>query len=95
MTYRAIPFTADTETAAQNYGVPSGCDNETTSRTTTLLFVGSQLIYTGCGNSATAEYHVIAANPADQAFTAVVVVQITGPDEQPILEAILDTFDMR
>ena len=50
------------------------------------------MIYTGCGQSGTAEYHVIAANPANQAFTAVVVVQITGPDEQPILQGILDTF---
>ncbi len=28
---------------------------------------------------------MIAANPANQAFTALLRIQITGPDEQPIL----------
>ena len=58
------------------------------------VFVGSHLIDTGCGEYGTTEHHVIAANPANQAFTALLDVQITGPDEVPILDGILATFNL-
>jgi hypothetical protein len=94
MTYRAAPFNADTETTARSYGLTSGCGNESIHPYDDGVFSGAELIYTDCGTSGDAEYHVIAGNPQSQAFTAVVVVQITGADEQPILQGILDTFNV-
>ena len=58
------------------------------------VFVGSHRTYSHCGDQGTAEYHVIAANPANQAFTALLLIQITGPSEEPIVDGILDTFNM-
>jgi hypothetical protein len=95
VTYRAVPFTADTATAAQQFGLTSGCAGEETEPYDDGAFAGTQLVYSECGGGgSTAEYRVIAANPQNQAFTAVVVIQITGPDEAPILQGILDTFNM-
>jgi hypothetical protein len=94
MTYRATPFNADTETAARSYGLTSGCGNESIQPYDDGVFSGAQLIYTDCGTDGAAEFHVIAANPQSQAFTALLRIQITGPDEQPILQGILDTFNV-
>jgi hypothetical protein len=93
VTFRAAPFTSDTETAARQYGLTSGCGGETIEPYNDGVFEGAHLIYTECGPSGSAEFHVIAANPASGAFTALVRVQITGPDEEPILQGILDTFN--
>ncbi len=95
VTYRAAPFGEDTEAAAREYGLSGGCVNEAIEPYDDGVFVGSHLIYTECGGEgSTAEFHVVAANPPDQAFTALLRIQITGPDEAPILEGILDTFNV-
>ena len=94
VTYRAIHFTTDTESLVHNFAVPDGCAHEAVQPYDDGVFVGSHLIDSECGSFGTAEYHVIVANPANQAFTAVVVVQITGPHELPILERILDSFNV-
>jgi hypothetical protein len=95
VTYRAAPFGDDTEAAAREYGLSGGCVNEAIEPYDDGVFVGSHLIYTECGGEgSTAEFHVVAANPPDQSFTALLRIQITGPDETPILEGILDTFNV-
>jgi hypothetical protein len=94
MTYRAAPFNIDTEAAARSFGLTSGCADESIRPYDDGVFSGSELTYTDCGQAGTAEFHVIAANPASQAFTALLRIQITGPDEQPILQGILDTFNI-
>jgi hypothetical protein len=94
VTYRAAPFNADTETAARQYGLTSGCGSETIEAYNDGVFEGAHLIYTECGPSESAEFHVIAANPASGAFTALLRIQITGADEEPILQGILDTFNI-
>ena len=94
VTYRAIHFTTDTESLVHNFAIPDGCAHEEVQPYDDGVFVGSHLIDSECGSFGTAEYHVIVANPANQAFTAVVVVQITGPHELPILERILDSFNV-
>ena len=94
VTYRAAPFREDTETAAREFGLSGGCVNEAIEPYDDGVFVGSHLIYTECGGEgSTAEFHVVAANPADQAFTALLRIQITGPDEQPILRRHPATFN--
>jgi hypothetical protein len=90
--FRAAPFTADTATVVRNSGYVV-CDNEELQPYDDGTFVGSHLIQR-CGHLGTTEFHAIAASPANQAFTAVLVIQISGPDELPILEGILDTFNM-
>jgi hypothetical protein len=94
MTYRAAPFNADTETAARSYGLTSGCGSESIRPYDDGVFSGARLIYTDCGPDGAAEFHVIAANPQSQAFTALLRIQLTGADEQPILQGILDTFNV-
>ena len=54
---------------------------------------GPSVVYTGCGRSGVGEYHVIVANPADQSFTAVLRIKLTGPEQLPILDGIRATFD--
>ena len=94
VTYRAIHFTTDTESLVHNFALPNGCAHEAVQPYDDGAFVGSHLIDSECGSFGAAEYHVIVANPANQAFTAVVVVQITGPHERPILQRVLDSFNV-
>jgi hypothetical protein len=94
VTYRAIHFTPDTESLVHNFATPDGCADETVEPYDDGTFAGSHLVDSGCGSFGTAEYHVIVASPAGEALTAVVVVQITGAHERPILERILDSFNV-
>ena len=77
--FQAVSYTADTATVARDngYAIHAAAPTRRCSRTTTVVFAGSHLIDTGCGESGTTEYHVIAANPDNQAFTAVLDIQIT------------------
>jgi hypothetical protein len=92
VTYRAWAFTDDTETEVDG-GWALSCANQDVQPYDDGVFVGSHFIYSHCGDFGTAEHHVIIANPANGAFTAFLDIQITGPDEQPILQHILDTFN--
>ena len=91
VTYEAAPFSADTEAEAHNFGLSSGCANEEMRPYNDGVFVGSHLVYTQCGAEGDAEFHVIAANPQNQGFTALLRIQITGPQEAPLVDAILST----
>ena len=46
------------------------------------------------GATGQAAWHLIVASPADQAFTAAVVVQLSGPQDQQALEVVLETFNV-
>ena len=91
VTYEAAPFSADTEAEAHNFGLSSGCANEEMRPYNDGAFVGSHLVYTQCGAEGDAEFHVIAANPQNQGFTALLRIQITGPQEAPLVDTILST----
>ena len=90
--YTADTYRADTAAVADAWGLTSGCEAETSAPYDDGVFAGTHVTYTGCGGG-DAEYHVIAANPADQAFTAAVQVQITGPEFLPILDGIIESFN--
>jgi hypothetical protein len=94
VTFEAVPYTADTATVARERGFAGSCAYEQVQPYDDGLFVGSHLIDTGCGDAGTSEYHVIAANPSNQAFTALLDIQLTAFDEVSTLEAILDTFNL-
>ena len=93
VTFRAVSFTPDTETLTLNFGIVSGCASEEVAAYDDGVFVGTQRTYSGCGKQRLAEVHVIAANPDNQAFTALLIIQITGPDEASITDGILSTFN--
>jgi hypothetical protein len=88
----AVAFTTDTDALALEFGFADECDGEELLPYDDGVFVGTELIETGCGDVGAAEHHVIAANPSSQAFTLLLEAQITGPDQAPILDAIKATF---
>jgi hypothetical protein len=93
--FEAKPYTIDTEAAARDWSWEGVCANERIEPYDDGIFIGSHLVYTECDDvGSQAELHVIAANPANQAFTAMLDIQITGPDDRPILDGILATFNM-
>jgi hypothetical protein len=91
--FAAETFNADTAAVAEEWGLSSGCANEVSEPYDDNIFVGTHVFYSGCGGG-DAEYHVIAANPESQAFTAVVSVQLTGAGEQPVLDGIIASFNV-
>lgn len=94
VTFAAAPFSADTEATARSFGLTGGCVDERLEPYDDGVFSGVQLVYTECGGAgSSAEFWVVAANPEDQRFTALLRVQITGPAELPILDGILNTFN--
>ena len=72
----------------------ASCDTEVAEPYDDGVFAGSHLTYTDCVGSDDVEVHVIAANPADQTFTALLSIQITSPDELPVVNGILATFNV-
>ena len=95
--YSAWNFTDATEMIAQGAAVVTGaldgCAGEQVLGYDDGVFVGTERVYTGCGSTGVGEYHVIVANPPDHAFTAVLRIKITGPDQLPVLDGIRATFD--
>jgi hypothetical protein len=94
MRYGAFPFTADAQTLLDRYGDPSECDEEAVLPYSDGVFTGLWGQWTGCGPTGQSALHVIASSPADSAFTAVVVVQLTGPQDQQALDVVLETFNV-
>jgi hypothetical protein len=92
--FQAVSYTADTATVARDNGYADSCAYEEVQPYDDGVFAGSHLIDTGCGESGTTEYHVIAANPDNQAFTAVLDIQITQLDDASIVDGILDSFNL-
>lgn len=94
VTFVAVPFTPDTATAADSFGLGGGCAETESRPYDDGVFVGTRLVSTLCTGNPSAQFHVIAANPVNQAFTAQLRIQIAGPGELPILEGILASFNM-
>jgi hypothetical protein len=92
--FEAVPYTADTAAAARDNGYVSSCAEEVVLPYDDGWFTGSHLIDTGCGDAGTSAYHVIAVNPENQAFTALLDIQLTAFDDVSTLEGILDSFDL-
>jgi hypothetical protein len=94
MRYGAFPFTADPQTLLDRYGDPSECDDEAVVPYSDGVFTGLSGQWSDCDATGQSALHVIAASPADSAFTAVVVVQLTGPQDQQALDVVLETFNV-
>ena len=94
LTYIADAYRADLASIIEFYDFSRDCAERTTEPFDDGDFVGTHVIFSQCGPSRQAEFHVVAANPTNQAFTAIVQVQISDPRDLPILDRILGSFDM-
>jgi hypothetical protein len=92
--FEALPFTADTASLARELGYADDCVKQLVQPYDDGAFAGSHLIDTGCGQDRTAQYHVVVVNPVDERFTALLEIQLSAPDEAPILDGLLGTFDL-
>jgi hypothetical protein len=91
--YSALPYTDDLQSLIDDFGLPSGCAKLSIEPYDDGVFVGLAQLGTSCGTAGTASWVMVAANPADQAFTAVVQVQsATAADEQAI-DVVLQSFN--
>lgn len=89
-------YRTDLETIIEFYDTPfdRDCAGRTTEPYDSGNWVGIHVIYSQCGPSRQAEFHVVVANPTNQAFTAIVQIQISGPQDLPYLDRIIGSFDM-
>jgi hypothetical protein len=97
MIYSAWNFTDATDMVAEGVAAVTGaldaCAGGEVLGYDDGLFVGSERVYTGCGSTGLGEYHVIVADPPDRAFTAVLRIKVTSPDQLPFVDGIRATFD--
>ncbi len=92
--YAAFPYTSDPQTLINVYGLTAGCASSTVVPYADGVFTGSWAQWTDCGPGGAAEWHLIVASPADQAFTALVEIQLTGPQDQQAFDVVLETFNV-
>jgi hypothetical protein len=92
--YGAFPFSPEPQTLLDRYGYPSGCDDESVVPYADGVFTGLWGQWTGCGATGQSARHLIVASPADHAFTAVVGVQLTGPQDQEAFDVVVQTFNV-
>ena len=92
--YAAFPYTSDPQTLINDYGLTAGCASSTVVPYADGVFTGSWAQWTDCGPGGAAEWHLIVASPADQAFTAFVEIQLTGPQDQQAFDVVLETFNV-
>lgn len=90
----AVPYTADPNTILDDYTNTEGCTGDTIAPYDDGAYAGLQRTWTGCGPAGQADVHSIAASPADRQFTLYVQVQITGPQDDRVLDVILDSFNI-
>ena len=90
--YAAYPYTADEEALYRDFE-PSGCAGEEAVPYDDGAFFGEWWRLTECGVSRQAEFHVVVASPASEDATVVVVVQLVGPQDQPLLDTVLQSFN--
>ena len=90
----AFPFTPDPQSLLDRSDASGGCAAPTVVPYTDGVFTGSWSQSTGCGPTDQSAWHVIVSSPADRSFTAVVAVQLTGPQDQEAFDVVLQTFNV-
>jgi hypothetical protein len=90
MQYTAFPFAPDPLVLLEQYGLRSGCESLEVRTYEDPVFTGAIQIGTGCGSQAMT-WRMVAANPENEAFTAVVQIQTTDEEEA---DNILLTFNI-
>jgi hypothetical protein len=92
--YAAFPYTADPQTLVDRYALTSGCATTTTVPYSDGVFSGLWGQWAECGLTKLAEWHLIVASPVGQEFTALVVTQLTGPQDQEAFDVVRETFNV-
>ena len=93
VSYTALPFTADLEALMDDYGLPGGCAELEVSPYADGVFTGLFQVGSECGEAGTASWVTVLANPADEAFTALVQTQGATPADDEAITTILQTFN--
>jgi hypothetical protein len=92
--YTAFPYTEDPQTLLDRFALTSGCAASTTVPYSDGVFTGLWGQWTECGLTKLAEWHLIVASPVGQEFTAMVVTQLTGPQDQEAFDVVRETFNV-
>jgi hypothetical protein len=92
--YRAYPNSLDEAALYERYvQPPADCAGGEVVPYDDGAFAGQWWQHRECGASGEAEFHAIVASPASADVTVVVVVQLAGPEDQPALDAVLESFN--
>jgi hypothetical protein len=92
--YRALPFTADANSLVDQFGLPDGaCPDLEVTPYDDGVFTGSMQLGLSCGEAGNVLWMLVIANPADQAFTAVVQAQGVTTADVDALVTIRRTFN--
>ena len=92
--YTATPFTDDLQSLIDQFGLPDGaCSDLEVRPYDDNVFVGLAQVGTSCGEAGTAQWVMVAANPGDQAFTAIVQMQAATSADDEAISTILETFN--
>jgi hypothetical protein len=91
--YRAFPFATDTASLLDKYAYDDVCTAEPVQTFDDGVYVGHIQMFNSCAGT-TSRIVEIAANTPRGAFTAFVMVQLTGrPDDAATLDGLLASFD--
>lgn len=90
--YSAFPFTADPESIFTRFAFDGYCRDGGRTPYSDGAFVGEEQAWTACDGTV-AELRVVVADPPDNSFTALIVVQIPTPADLPTYDHILQTFN--
>jgi hypothetical protein len=91
--YAALPFTADTAAMLADSSSHDVCTAEPVQTYDDGVFAGHIQFFDGCGGTSSRTVEIY-ANPTDDAFTAGVVIQLTGqPDDAATLDGLLLSFN--
>ena len=90
--YAQHDYTADTASAITTaYDFSAECTASAVAPYSDGYFTGSRLDWTGCGGTQSRVVTVL-ANPLDRAFSALVLVQLPTPADDPALDVVLGSF---
>ncbi|CAN5839524.1 hypothetical protein BH24ACT5_BH24ACT5_08410 [soil metagenome] len=90
--YSAYPFSTDPEPIFSRFAFDGFCRDGGRQSYSDGAFVGQEQLWAACDGTV-AELRVVVANPPDNSFTALIVVQIPTPADLPAYQHVLDTFN--
>jgi hypothetical protein len=91
--FAALPYRDDVRSVIDEFGLTTGCEKIRLDPYDDGVFVGLAQVGTTCGTAGTASGVLLAANPADQAFTAGVQIQAASAADEEAVLIVLQTFN--
>jgi hypothetical protein len=90
--FAALAYRDDVRSVIDEFGLTTGCEKIRLEPYDDGVFVGLAQVGTTCGTAGTATGVLLAANPADQAFTAGVQIQAASVADEEAVLMVLQTF---